>query len=106
MKNSGAQAVHPGYGFLSENAEFADSVEKAGFVFIGPPSSAMRSMGSKRFVLAMLKCVEIKDQGANNHIINSESKNIMQAAKVPVVPGYHGNNQDPAFLKEQAEKIG
>ncbi|KAG0288234.1 Methylcrotonoyl-CoA carboxylase subunit alpha, mitochondrial [Linnemannia gamsii] len=80
---SGAQAIHPGYGFLSENAGFADRLAKENITFIGPPGSAMTSMGSK-----------------------SESKYIMQAAKVPVVPGYHGENQDDAFLKAEAAKIG
>ncbi|KAG2178908.1 hypothetical protein INT43_001755 [Umbelopsis isabellina] len=82
-KSSGAQAIHPGYGFLSENADFADRVLQENLVFIGPPGSAMRSMGSK-----------------------SESKFIMERAGVPVVPGYHGENQDPKFLMEQADKIG
>ncbi|OBZ88094.1 Methylcrotonoyl-CoA carboxylase subunit alpha, mitochondrial [Choanephora cucurbitarum] len=82
-KMTGAQAIHPGYGFLSENAEFADTVTASNIAFIGPSGDAMRSMGSK-----------------------SESKFIMQNAGVPVVPGYHGENQDVGFLKEQAEKIG
>ncbi|KAG0336407.1 Methylcrotonoyl-CoA carboxylase subunit alpha, mitochondrial [Podila humilis] len=82
-RKSGAQAIHPGYGFLSENAGFADRLAKENITFIGPPASAMTSMGSK-----------------------SESKFIMQAAKVPVVPGYHGENQDDAFLKAEAAKIG
>ncbi|KAG8963374.1 hypothetical protein FRC05_004762 [Tulasnella sp. 425] len=81
-KRSGAQAVHPGYGFLSENASFAEQLAKAGIVFIGPPVQAIISMGSK-----------------------SESKDIMTQAGVPCVPGYHGTNQDPSFLQEQAEKI-
>ncbi|KAI9499591.1 carbamoyl-phosphate synthase L chain, ATP binding domain-containing protein [Zychaea mexicana] len=80
---TGAQAIHPGYGFLSENAEFADRVKTEKLAFIGPSGDAMRSMGSK-----------------------SESKYIMEDAGVPVVPGYHGENQDVQFLKEQAEKIG
>ncbi|KAH8091051.1 carbamoyl-phosphate synthase L chain, ATP binding domain-containing protein [Cristinia sonorae] len=80
---SGAQAVHPGYGFLSENATFAESLAKAGIVFIGPPASAIVSMGSK-----------------------SESKSIMSAAGVPVVPGYHGTNQDPNALLAEANQIG
>ncbi|KAJ2455127.1 hypothetical protein EV183_001056 [Coemansia sp. RSA 2336] len=83
MKQTGAQAVHPGYGFLSENADFAEQLHKHGITFIGPPEAAMRAMGSK-----------------------SESKRIMQEAGVPVVPGYHGENQDPAFLKQQADQIG
>ncbi|KAI0352194.1 hypothetical protein OH77DRAFT_1428725 [Trametes cingulata] len=82
-KRSGAQAVHPGYGFLSENAEFAERLAQEGIVFIGPPASAIVSMGSK-----------------------SESKNIMSAAGVPVVPGYHGTNQDPNFLQQEASRIG
>ncbi|KAH9810266.1 carbamoyl-phosphate synthase L chain, ATP binding domain-containing protein [Melampsora americana] len=80
---SGAQAVHPGWGFLSERAEFAEKLKAAGITFIGPPSSAIISMGSK-----------------------SESKEIMTNANVPCVPGYHGQNQDPSFLKEEARKIG
>ncbi|RUS18882.1 LOW QUALITY PROTEIN: hypothetical protein BC937DRAFT_88215 [Endogone sp. FLAS-F59071] len=80
---SEAQAIHPGYGFLSENADFADRVKAENLVFIGPSGDAMRSMGSK-----------------------SESKFIMEAASVPVVPGYHGSNQDPSFLKSEAVKIG
>ncbi|TFK68234.1 hypothetical protein BDN72DRAFT_686158 [Pluteus cervinus] len=82
-RRSGAQAVHPGYGFLSENATFAEQLEQEGIVFIGPPASAIVSMGSK-----------------------SESKNIMSFAEVPIVPGYHGENQDPSFLFEEAKKIG
>ncbi|KAJ8508464.1 hypothetical protein ONZ45_g9273 [Pleurotus djamor] len=80
---TGAQAVHPGYGFLSENAVFAEKLAKEGITFIGPPASAIISMGSK-----------------------SESKNIMSAAGVPCVPGYHGDNQDPQFLYSQAKDIG
>ncbi|KAF8324076.1 hypothetical protein DL93DRAFT_2162163 [Clavulina sp. PMI_390] len=82
-KQSGAQAIHPGYGFLSENAKFAELLAKEGIVFIGPPTSAIVSMGSK-----------------------SESKDIMTAAGVPCVPGYHGSNQDPSYLHSQASSIG
>ncbi|KAF8146433.1 Pre-ATP-grasp domain-containing protein [Mycena galopus ATCC 62051] len=82
-RRSGAQAVHPGYGFLSENAQFSETLAKEGIVFIGPPAQAIVSMGSK-----------------------SESKNIMSAAAVPCVPGYHGDNQSPKFLFEQASQIG
>jgi 3-methylcrotonyl-CoA carboxylase alpha subunit len=80
---SGARAVHPGYGFLSENAGFAEACAKAGIVFIGPPCEAIRAMGSK-----------------------SAAKEIMGAAGVPLVPGYHGQNQDPAFLRTEADRIG
>lgn len=80
---SGAQAVHPGYGFLSENAVFSEQLAQAGIVFIGPPASAIVSMGSK-----------------------SKSKIIMSAAGVPCVPGYHGENQDPDYLYAQAQEIG
>ncbi len=80
---TGAQAIHPGYGFLSENAEFAEAVEAAGLVFIGPPGSSMRAMGSK-----------------------SAAKQLMEGANVPLVPGYHGDNQDPDFLRDQADRIG
>ena len=80
---TGAQAIHPGYGFLSENADFADACAEAGLVFIGPPGSAMRAMGSK-----------------------SAAKSLMETANVPLVPGYHGERQDPEFLQEQADRIG
>ncbi|KAJ7508455.1 carbamoyl-phosphate synthase L chain, ATP binding domain-containing protein [Mycena galericulata] len=82
-RRSGAQAVHPGYGFLSENAVFSETLAKEGIVFIGPPAQAIISMGSK-----------------------SESKNIMSAAGVPCVPGYHGDEQSPEFLFEEATRIG
>ena len=82
-KATGARAIHPGYGFLSENAEFAEACEKAGLVFIGPPGSSMRAMGSK-----------------------SAAKQLMEGANVPLVPGYHGDNQDPEFLRQQADGIG
>ncbi|MEO8123461.1 MAG: acetyl/propionyl/methylcrotonyl-CoA carboxylase subunit alpha, partial [Burkholderiales bacterium] len=82
-KQTGAEAIHPGYGFLSENAEFAEACEKAGIVFIGPPASAIRAMGLK-----------------------SASKALMEKAGVPLTPGYHGDNQDSSFLAKQAEAIG
>lgn len=80
---SGAEAIHPGYGFLSENANFADACAKAGLVFIGPPASAIRAMGSK-----------------------SAAKTLMEKARVPLVPGYHGENQDAEFLQTEADRIG
>ncbi|WP_310460936.1 acetyl/propionyl/methylcrotonyl-CoA carboxylase subunit alpha [Sphaerotilus sp.] len=80
---TGAQAVHPGYGFLSENDAFADACASAGIVFIGPPASAIRAMGSK-----------------------SAAKALMDKAGVPLTPGYHGDRQEPAFLAEQAANIG
>lgn len=82
-KNAGCDSVHPGYGFLSENAIFAKKVREAGLVFVGPPQQAIEAMGAK-----------------------STSKEIMINANVPVVPGYHGTNQDPAYLAEEANKIG
>ena len=82
-KSTGAQAVHPGYGFLSENEIFAQALAQAGIVFIGPPAAAIAAMGSK-----------------------SAAKSLMQAAQVPLTPGYHGENQDPLFLNQQADKIG
>jgi 3-methylcrotonyl-CoA carboxylase alpha subunit len=82
-KAAGAQAIHPGYGFLSENEDFARAVEAAGLVFIGPTPQAIEKMG-------------LKDR----------AKAIMEKAGVPVVPGYHGENQDDAFLAAQAKKIG
>ena len=82
-KATGAQAIHPGYGFLSENPDFADAVAAAGLTFIGPPASAIRAMGLK-----------------------DAAKTLMVEAGVPVTPGYHGENQDPDFLAAQAETIG
>ena len=79
----GAQCLHPGYGFLSENADFADACARAGVVFVGPPPGAMRAMGLK-----------------------NSAKALMQKAGVPVVPGYHGDNQNPKFLREKAYEIG
>ena len=79
----GAQCLHPGYGFLSENADFAERCAAAGVVFVGPPAAAMRTMGLK-----------------------SSAKALMQRAGVPVVPGYHGDNQNPKFLREKAYEIG
>ncbi|KAJ6644763.1 hypothetical protein lerEdw1_013578 [Lerista edwardsae] len=82
-KKSSAQAIHPGYGFLSENTEFAELCNREGIIFIGPPSSAIRDMG-----------------------IKSTSKAIMSAAGVPVVEGYHGEDQSDSCLQEQAQRIG
>ena len=80
---TGAEAIHPGYGFLSENEEFARACVKAGLVFIGPPASAIQAMGLK-----------------------AESKQLMEKAGVPLVPGYHGSDQDPALLQREADRIG
>ena len=82
-KATGAQAIHPGYGFLSENEEFAHACAAAGLVFIGPPPSAIRAMGLK-----------------------AESKQLMEKAGVPLIPGYHGSDQSPALLKSEADRIG
>ena len=82
-KSTGAQAIHPGYGFLSENEEFALACADAGLVFIGPPAAAIAAMGSK-----------------------SAAKTLMEKAGVPLVPGYHGSDNDPAFLAGQALRIG
>ncbi|MEL7012781.1 MAG: biotin carboxylase N-terminal domain-containing protein, partial [Pseudomonadota bacterium] len=82
-KATGAQAIHPGYGFLSENPDFVEAVDAAGLIFIGPSAQAIRAMGLK-----------------------DAAKALMQEAGVPVVPGYHGDNQDDAHLAEEAEKVG
>ena len=82
-KQSGAECIHPGYGFLSENADFAEACAQAGIVFVGPPAAAIRAMG-------------LKDR----------AKALMEKAGVPVVPGYHGERQDAKFLKEKAYEIG
>ena len=82
-KATGAEAVHPGYGFLSENDEFAQACKDNGLVFIGPPASAIKAMGLK-----------------------AESKQLMEKAGVPLVPGYHGADQSPELLKREADRIG
>lgn len=82
-KASGAQAIHPGYGFLSENAGFARAIEQAGLIFLGPPASAIDAMGSK-----------------------SAAKALMEVAGVPLVPGYHGEAQDLQTFRAAAENIG
>ena len=82
-KKTGAQAIHPGYGFLSENENFALICQENSIVFIGPPVDAIRAMGSK-----------------------SASKTLMETASVPLVPGYHGDEQDADFLQRQADHIG
>ena len=82
-REQGCQAIHPGYGFLSENAAFAKACTDAGVKFIGPPWKAIEAMGDK-----------------------SRSKEIMTEAGVPCIPGYHGGNQDPDYLKQEAEGIG
>jgi 3-methylcrotonyl-CoA carboxylase alpha subunit len=82
-KEAGAEAIHPGYGFLSENADFADAVAAAGLVFIGPSGASMRKMGSK-----------------------AGAKELMAAAGVPVVPGYTGEDQSPNTLAREAARIG
>ncbi|KRC09957.1 3-methylcrotonyl-CoA carboxylase [Hydrogenophaga sp. Root209] len=82
-KATGAQAIHPGYGFLSENDAFANACANAGIAFIGPPASAILAMGLK-----------------------AESKQLMEKAGVPLVPGYHEADQDPAMLQHEANRIG
>ena len=80
---AGAEAIHPGYGFLSENADFAEACRAAGLVFVGPPPAAIRAMGSK-----------------------AAAKALMERAGVPLVPGYHGEDQHPDLLAREAERIG
>jgi 3-methylcrotonyl-CoA carboxylase alpha subunit len=82
-QKTGAQCVHPGYGFLSENADFAEACAKAGLVFVGPPADAIRAMGLKDI-----------------------AKSLMEKARVPIVPGYHGERQDVKVLKEKAYELG
>ena len=82
-QRTGAEAVHPGYGFLSENEDFAEACAAAGIVFIGPPVAAIRAMGSK-----------------------SEAKKLMEKAGVPLTPGYHGDDQTPSLLADNAMQIG
>lgn len=81
--DTGAKAIHPGYGFLSENPNFVEAVEAAGLIFVGPSAPAIRAMGLK-----------------------DAAKKLMEEANVPIVPGYHGDNQDKTFLAGEAEKIG
>ena len=82
-KRTGAECIHPGYGFLAENPDFAQACAAAGIVFVGPPPAAIRAMGLK-----------------------DAAKALMEKAGVPVVPGYHGTRQEPKFLKEKAYEIG
>ncbi|RVL11866.1 ATP-grasp domain-containing protein, partial [Sinorhizobium meliloti] len=82
-RSVGAQAIHPGYGFLSENADFAEAVAEAGMIFVGPPPAAIRAMGLK-----------------------DAAKALMERSGVPVVPGYHGEEQDASFLADRAQEIG
>src|SRR5439155_24230343 len=82
-RDAGAEAIHPGYGFLSENEDFASACRKAGVVFIGPSAEAIAAMGDK-----------------------AAAKRLMEKAGVPLVPGYHGEQQDPAFLEKEAARIG
>ncbi|RHY26288.1 hypothetical protein DYB32_007763, partial [Aphanomyces invadans] len=99
-KASGAQAIHPGYGFLSENAEFCKACAAAGVEFIGPPVAAIEAMGSKRYAWTGLDSIDELTPGC------SASKDIMIAAGVPVTPGYHGTDQSFERIKAESAKIG
>lgn len=100
--------VENSYGFLSENAKFAELLAKEGLVFIGPPTSAIVSMGSKRYASSLYTLYTLPSPltATSTFPIGSESKDIMLNAGVPCVPGYHGSNQDPAHLHSQADTIG
>ncbi|MBI2719238.1 MAG: acetyl/propionyl/methylcrotonyl-CoA carboxylase subunit alpha [Rhizobiales bacterium] len=82
-RKCGAEAVHPGYGFLAENPDFAEAVVRAGLIFVGPPAAAIRAMGLK-----------------------DEAKRLMQKAGVPLLPGYHEEDQQPARLAAEAQRVG
>ncbi len=82
-RRTGADAVHPGYGFLAENAEFAEACASAGLIFVGPPAAAIRAMGSK-----------------------AAAKELLHRAGVPLTPGYHGEEQEAGFLRAEADRIG
>src|SRR6185312_2227936 len=82
-RQAGADAIHPGYGFLSENPAFAEACAAAGLIFVGPPASAMRAMGSK-----------------------SAAKALMETSGVPLLPGYHGAEQDADLLADAAARVG
>ena len=82
-KRAGAECIHPGYGFLAENAEFAEACAQANLAFVGPPPNAIRAMGLK-----------------------DHAKRLMEQAGVPIVPGYHGERQDAKFLREKAYELG
>ena len=82
-RQSGAEAIHPGYGFLSENTAFVVACEQAGIIFIGPPASAMELMGSK-----------------------IAAKKLAQSVNAPIIPGYNGESQDETILLQEAERIG
>src|SRR5699024_9392356 len=81
-KETDAKVIHQGYGYLSENADFAQACQDAGLMFIGPSADAIRAMGGK-----------------------SESKRLMEAAGVPLIPGYHGDNQDAGFLQQDRKSV-
>lgn len=114
------QAVHPGYGFLSENTEFAEQCKEEGIIFIGPPSSAIRDMGIKRyqdddmlwkhqFYFLYLIWVVLKREMLGIQFLllpDSTSKHIMSAAGVPIIGGYHGEDQSDETLQAEAAKIG
>lgn len=103
-----SQAIHPGYGFLSENSSFAQYCHHNNLIFIGPPPNAIECMGIKRYHLYLFRLIYFRINIIDFFLSNyaSKSKEIMSEAGVPVIIGYHGIEQNPDFLQQQANEIG